>query len=93
VVFLASSLLAIGGLLLAFKRRVHGVLLFATLLAFYPLVYYITFTQPRYRHPIDPELVILAVFLISSFLARSQRGDQSKVVHRVYERPQAPLPS
>jgi 4-amino-4-deoxy-L-arabinose transferase-like glycosyltransferase len=93
LVFLASSLLAIGGLLLAFKRRVHGVLLFATLLAFYPLVYYITFTQPRYRHPIDPELVILAVFLISSFLARSQRGDQSKVVHRVYERPQAPLPS
>jgi 4-amino-4-deoxy-L-arabinose transferase-like glycosyltransferase len=65
--FLASSLLAIGGLLLAVKRRVHGVFLFATLLLFYPLIYYVTFPTPRYRHAIDPELVILAVFLISSF--------------------------
>ena len=67
--FLASSLLAIGGLLLAFKRRVHGIWLFATLLLFYPLIYYITFSQPRYRHAIDPELVILAVFLIVSLSA------------------------
>src|ERR1035441_3581071 len=67
LLFLASSLLAIGGLLLAAKRRVHGVLLFATLLLSYPLIYYITFPQPRYRHAIDPELVILVVFLISSF--------------------------
>ncbi|MGA3052953.1 MAG: glycosyltransferase family 39 protein [Candidatus Korobacteraceae bacterium] len=66
LVFLASSLLAIGGLLLAFKRRAHGVVLFAMLLLSYPLIYYITFTEPRYRHPIEPELVILAVFLISS---------------------------
>jgi 4-amino-4-deoxy-L-arabinose transferase-like glycosyltransferase len=66
LVFLASSLLAIGGLLLAFKRRAHGVLLFAMLLLSYPLIYYITSTEPRYRHAIEPELVILAVFLISS---------------------------
>jgi hypothetical protein len=42
LLFLASSLLAIGGLLLAAKRRAHGVFLFATLLLFYPLVYYVT---------------------------------------------------
>ncbi len=72
LLFLASSLLAIGGLLLAAKRRVHGVFLFATLLGFYPLIYYVTFPTPRYRHAIDPELVILAVFLISSFAVRFQ---------------------
>jgi len=33
--------------------------------AFYPLIYYFTFPTPRYRHAIDPQLVILAVFLIS----------------------------
>ena len=70
LLFLVSSLLAIGGLLLAAKRRVHGVFLFATLLVFYPLIYYFTFPTPRYRHAIDPELVILAVFLISSIPAR-----------------------
>jgi 4-amino-4-deoxy-L-arabinose transferase-like glycosyltransferase len=77
LLFLGSSLLAIGGLLLALKRRVHGVFLFATLLGSYPLIYYITFPQPRYRHAIDPELAILAVFLISSFPAfrpRRQSG-------------------
>ena len=46
LLFLASSLLSIGGLLLAFKRRVHGVFLFATLLLFYPLIYYISAPEP-----------------------------------------------
>jgi LPXTG-motif cell wall-anchored protein len=77
LLFLASSLLAVGGLLLAFKRRVHGVFLFATLLFSYPLVYYITFPQPRYRHPIDPAIAILAVFLISSLAVRLRRKNQA----------------
>ncbi len=83
LIFLASSLLAIGGLFLAVKRCVHGVFLFATLLLFYPLIYYITFPQPRYRHPIDPELTILAVFLISSFPALLRRGDQPDAISGV----------
>ena len=62
---------AIWGLLLALKRRVHGVFLFASLLAFYPLVYYICFPEPRYRHPIDPELLILGVYLVSQAQTRS----------------------
>jgi 4-amino-4-deoxy-L-arabinose transferase-like glycosyltransferase len=70
LLFLASSLLAIGGLLLAAKRRVPGVFLFAALLLFYPLIYYFTFPTPRYRHAIDPELVMLAVFSIWSLFAR-----------------------
>jgi len=69
LIFLASSLLAIGGLFLAFKRRLHGVLLFATLLLSYPLIYYITFTETRYRHAIEPELVILSAFLLVSLSA------------------------
>jgi len=73
LLFLASSLLAMGGLLLAIKRRVHGVFLFATLLLFYPLSYYISVPEPRYRHAIEPELVILAVFLFLALLARWRR--------------------
>ena len=71
LLFLASSLLSIGGLLLALKRRVYGVFLFATLLLFYPLIYYISVPEARYRHAIEPELAILAVFLVSSFSART----------------------
>jgi 4-amino-4-deoxy-L-arabinose transferase-like glycosyltransferase len=88
LLFLASSVLSIGGLLLAAKRGVHGVFLFATLLGFYPLIYYIVFPQAQYRHSIEPELVILAVFLISSFPA-FQRRRQSAVIpgHDASEEP------
>src|SRR5271157_1378937 len=73
--FLASSLLSIAGLVLAIRNRVHGVFLFATLLIFYPLVYYVSFPHPRYRHPIDPMLVILGVYL---FTQASPRNKQLK---------------
>ncbi len=78
---LLLSVLGIWWLLLALKRRVHGVFLFATLLVFYPLVYYICFPEPRYRHPIDPELVILGVYLISEARPRSSaaRGDEREL--------------
>ena len=68
---LLLSVLGIWGLLLAWKRRVHGVFLFASLLIIYPLVYYICFPEPRYRHPIDPELVMLGVYLISESKPRN----------------------
>jgi len=64
--FLFATLLPFGGLLLATRRRIHGVFLFVTLLASYPLAYYITFATPRYRHAIEPELVILAVWLLAA---------------------------
>src|SRR5208283_1662088 len=69
--FLLLSVIGIWGLLLALKRRVHGVFLFASLLAFYPLVYYICFPEPRYRHPIDPQLLILGVYLVSQTRSRT----------------------
>jgi Glycosyl transferase family 2/Dolichyl-phosphate-mannose-protein mannosyltransferase len=72
--FLASSIVALWGLLLAIKRRVHGVFLFASLIVFYPAVYYITFPQPRYRHPIDPELLILGVYLVTETRTRTGTG-------------------
>jgi len=69
--FLASSLLSIAGLVLAIRNRVHGIFLFASLLIVYPLVYYVSFAQPRYRHPIDPELLILGVYLFSQAAPRN----------------------
>jgi 4-amino-4-deoxy-L-arabinose transferase-like glycosyltransferase len=75
VLLLLSSVLAIGGLLLTLKRHVHGGYLFATLLVFYPMIYYITFPSARYRHAIEPELMILAVYLIVAMVLgiRSRR--------------------
>jgi 4-amino-4-deoxy-L-arabinose transferase-like glycosyltransferase len=69
--FLLLSVLGLSGLLLAWRKRLHGLFLFASLLAFYPLVYYICFPEPRYRHPVDPQLIILGVYLVSEARPRN----------------------
>ena len=47
---------------------------------FYPLIYYFTFPTPRYRHAIDPELLILAVFLILQIPWTSSRDRASSTI-------------
>jgi 4-amino-4-deoxy-L-arabinose transferase-like glycosyltransferase len=63
--FLATSVLALWGLFRAVSQKRPGAWLFAGLVLTYPTVYYFIFPHARYRHPIEPELVILIVFLIS----------------------------
>jgi 4-amino-4-deoxy-L-arabinose transferase-like glycosyltransferase len=69
--FLASSVLAIWGLGRALRQRRPGALLFGGLVATYPTVYYFVFPHARYRHPIEPELFILAVFLLCEARSRT----------------------
>jgi hypothetical protein len=63
--FLATSVLALWGLARAVRQKQPGAWLFALLVLTYPTTYYFVFPHARYRHPIEPELVILIVFLIS----------------------------
>ncbi len=62
--FLATSVLALWGLGRAVRQKRSGAWLFAGLVLTYPTVYYFVFPHARYRHPIEPELTILIVFLI-----------------------------
>jgi len=62
--FLAGSVLAVWGVGRAVRQKVCGAWLFAGLILTYPTTYYFVFPHARYRHPIEPELVILAVFLL-----------------------------
>ncbi len=64
-VFLASSVLALWGLGRALRKRRPGAWLFFWLILSYPALYYVVFPHPRYRHPIEPELGILMVYVIS----------------------------
>jgi hypothetical protein len=36
----------------------------------YPAIYYIVYPHARYRHPIEPEIMILVVFMFSEFRRR-----------------------
>jgi hypothetical protein len=63
-----SSLSACGllGLILMLKRRVPGAVLFALPFLLVPLPYYLITVQARFRHPIEPLIAILAVYLFRS---------------------------
>lgn len=63
-----ASLSACGllGLALMLKRRVAGAGLFAVVFVLVPLPYYLITVQPRFRHPIEPLIAILAVYLFRS---------------------------
>ncbi len=63
--FLASSVLMFWGLARAWRKRRPGAWLLVWLILTYPAVYYVVFPHPRYRHPIEPEITILAVFLVT----------------------------
>jgi 4-amino-4-deoxy-L-arabinose transferase-like glycosyltransferase len=62
--FLATSVLALWGLGRMARQKRPGAWLFAGLVLTYPTVYYFVYPHARYRHPIEPELIILIVFLI-----------------------------
>lgn len=66
--FLLSSVLAFWGLVLVIRDRQRGAWLYALALLVYPAVYYLTFAHPRYRHPIEPEMVILGLYLLATTL-------------------------
>jgi hypothetical protein len=69
VIFLVNFLLTIGcvaamfGLLLRKHPMAILLLVFPVL---FPVVYYLTHTSLRYRHPIDPFLVLLTVYSVAS---------------------------
>jgi 4-amino-4-deoxy-L-arabinose transferase-like glycosyltransferase len=70
--FAASSVLAFWGLARALRKHRLGAWLFFWLILAYPLVYYFLFPHPRYRHPIEPELGILMLYIISEADSRGR---------------------
>ena len=64
--FFLSSELAFLGCGLMIWRRHRGAFLFTSLLLSIPLIYYLTFPHPRYRAPLEPEMVVLSVYLFQS---------------------------
>lgn len=62
--FLASSVLMFWGLGRALRQHRPGAWLFLWLVLLYPAVYYAVYAIPRYRHPIEPEMTVLCVFLL-----------------------------
>ncbi len=75
--FLASSVLMFWGLGRALRRHKPGAWLLFWLILLYPAIYYIVFPGPRYRHPIEPEITILGVYLLTEAGSKNRTDDVS----------------
>ena len=65
VQFLLAALVAFAGLFLALLRKNQYRWLLAPFLLIYPLPYYIVNPFPRYKHPIEPVMLILIVYVLA----------------------------
>lgn len=70
---MTESAVALAGLWLALRRKVPGIVPIALMLLFYPLPYYLTHTNPKYRHAIEPLLVILIGYAMAEIWAFGTR--------------------
>jgi hypothetical protein len=61
--FLLAAVFAFAGLWLTIRNRKRGAFLLACFLLVYPLPYYLVNPFPRYKHPIEPEMILLIVYL------------------------------
>jgi 4-amino-4-deoxy-L-arabinose transferase-like glycosyltransferase len=59
------SVLALAGLILALQENWIECLPLALCLLFFPLPYYISLAEMRYRHPIDPFMTIFAAYAVA----------------------------
>ena len=52
------------GFLFALTRRPRGWILYAAALLIYPVPYYLAYASVKYRHAIEPELLLLGVYFV-----------------------------
>jgi 4-amino-4-deoxy-L-arabinose transferase-like glycosyltransferase len=66
------------GLIFALTRRSRGWILYAASLIVYPLPYYLAYPVAKYRHAIEPELLLLATYLTAVLWSEIRRLAQPK---------------
>jgi 4-amino-4-deoxy-L-arabinose transferase-like glycosyltransferase len=76
-IFSVSGLLGLG---LALKRRIPSAGLFAAAFLLLPLTYYFITVQARFRHPLEPLIAILTVYLFQSAERRSSVATDHKQI-------------
>ena len=77
--FLASSVLMFWGLGRALRRHKPGAWLLFWLILLYPAIFYVVYPGQRYRHPIEPEMTILGVYLLTEVGGKRRTEDGPKI--------------
>lgn len=79
--FAVLSFLLLPALLVAHRRNLHAWQMSFGALLLYPLPYYVTFSQVRYRHAIEPILLLLIAYAgveaATKFVSSAKRAQQA----------------
>ena len=67
------SITGLLGLILSLRRRIPAAGLFAWAFVLVPITYYIVTVEARFRHPLEPLIVILSVYLFQSATPRTRK--------------------
>lgn len=70
------------GLVLALRRRLPASRLFTAAFLLLPVVYYVVTAHARFRHPLEPLMTVLGVFLFQQ--AKRSRGFTLPVLRRLW---------
>jgi hypothetical protein len=75
IVYTIFSVLAFIGLRWAIRNRWEETIPLLIPLIFFPIIYYVTHQDDgRFRHPIDPEIIIFAACGLHSLLSKRAGG-------------------
>ena len=75
--FVFTSVCGLLGLVLALRRRTPAAGLFAWAFLLLPLVYYFVTVHARFRHPLEPLMAVLGVYLFQSAERRKTQASPS----------------
>ncbi len=70
ITFCFASITGLFGLALSLRRHIPATLLFAWAFLLVPFTYYFVTVEARFRHPLEPLIVILSVYLFQSATPR-----------------------
>jgi len=77
------TLLTLLGLLVARRKTPVAALPLLNVIVFFPIVYYICHTTPRYRHPIDPVLSMLSAYAVVCTLRAIRESVRSGALNKL----------
>jgi len=75
-------LLSLLGVLFAYREQNESAVPLALVMIFFPLVFYMTHASTRYRHPMDPIMLVLAVYALAypvPYLLKRFSGLESRI--------------
>ncbi len=73
-----TTVLGLAGFVLLWERRRGVAMLFAGPLLFFPLPYYITHADSRFRLVLDPLATVLCAYAVARWVGRKQETESSK---------------